>query len=118
MWGGLGATRWRWTRPVRKTVQRTLSRFGQARANTYIGHPWPGWMRVSVDYWGTGGRGDPLPAALAPTLAQFLLSMPGEPHIRHLIYEHNLWTSWGGWTTWRPDDHSGELRHVHVTYWK
>jgi hypothetical protein len=43
---------------------------------------------------------------------------PGPPIIRHTILEHDLWTSFGGFSTWTADDHSGALRHLHVTYWK
>ena len=113
----LGATHHNWTPEVEATVQQVLSRFSALTANTYIDHPWEGWDGLSVDYWGPGGRGDPIPTDLQWTSARYLLRMPGLPNIRHLITEHSLWTSWGGWSYWRPKGHAGRLRHVHVTYY-
>jgi hypothetical protein len=46
------------------------------------------------------------------------MNLPGEPHLRHTIWRHQLWTSWGGYSYWARDDHAGDLRHLHVTYWK
>lgn len=73
---------------------------------------------MSVDYWGPGGRGDPIGRELGWDLLDFLMDLPGRPFLRHTIYQHQLWTSWGGISTWTRDDHSGALRHVHSTYWK
>jgi hypothetical protein len=121
----LGATNFRWDADVRRVVQQTLSEFPQLTANTYRRHPrllyrlHPSvrWSRRSVDLWGAGGRGHALDLDTADSSAAFLLSLPGRPLIRHLIYGHNLWTSWGGWSVWDKEDHAGELRHCHVTYW-
>lgn len=118
MWGGLGATRWSWTRPVRREVQRILNKYPRVTANTYIGHPWLGWSRVSVDFWGPGGRGDPIGRKTSKKVLEDLRERPGPPYIRHTILEHVLWTSFGGSSYWSADDHSGKLRHVHVTYWR
>jgi hypothetical protein len=115
---GIGATRYRWVPAVRHEVQLVLSRFPQLRANTYICHPWCGWGRFSFDLWGEGGRGDPAPYHLLAASRRFLLNRPGPPLIRHTILEHTLWTSFGGESLWVPDDHSGALRHLHVTYWR
>lgn len=115
---GLGATRHRWTPAVRHNVQLVLSTFSAVSANTYVCHPWCGWGRYSVDFWGPAGRGDPLRQDLGPVLARFLGTRPGPPFIRHTIWEHTLWTSFGGFSTWQADDHSGNLRHLHVTYWR
>jgi hypothetical protein len=114
--GGLGRTHYDWEPPVRRTVQLTLSRFSNLTANTYIDHPWPMWDGLSVDYWGRGGRGDPVPPTVSWSTVRFLMRMHGKPLIRHLIYEHSLWTRSGGWSYWAPADHSGRLRHIHVTY--
>jgi hypothetical protein len=116
--GGLGATRWRWRRDVRRRVRLLSARFPQAKANTYVCHPWCGWGRVSVDFWGPGGRGDPIDKQLGQELLQTARALPGPPYLRHTIYLHQLWTSFGGYSLWRKDDHSDELRHVHLTYWK
>jgi hypothetical protein len=115
---GTGATRYRWTPEVSATVQLVLQRFSAVTANTYVCHPWCGWADVSVDYWGAAGRGDPLPRHLGPQIRKFLFDLKGKPFIRHSIWEHQLWTSWGGYSPWVRDDHTGDLRHLHVTYWQ
>lgn len=117
-WGGLGATRWRWRPDVRRVVAYLDQQYPQARPNTYIAHPWPGWSRVSVDWWGPGGRGDPIAYDIGRDLLDHAFSLPWGPDLRHTIYVHQLWTSFGGYSWWSPDDHSGALRHVHLTYWK
>jgi hypothetical protein len=117
-WGGLGATRWRWRPSVRREVARLLAAHPQARANTYICHPWCGWGRVSVDFWGPGGRGDPIDLHTGYAILRDAMYHPGAPFLRHTIYLHQLWTSFGGYSDWRADDHSEASRHVHLTYWK
>jgi hypothetical protein len=114
----LGPTRWRWRKDVRRVIDRLERRYPQARPNTYVGHPWPGWGRVSVDWWGPGGRGDPIPYNLGWSILNDAFQMELGPQLRHTIYIHQLWTSFGGYSWWEPDDHSGDLRHVHLTYWK
>jgi hypothetical protein len=115
---GLGATHYRWRADVARTVQQVHRRFSPISANTYVAHPWPGWSHVSVDYWGPGGRGDPIREDIGREIREFLFDLPGAPMIRHTIFQHQLWTSYGGVSYWRPDDHSGALRHLHVTYWR
>ena len=115
---GLGATRHRWTPAVRSQVQLVLSTFPLLTANTYVCHPWCGWGKFSADFWGQGGRGDAAPRDLLLAARRLLMIQPGPPIIRHTILEHDLWTSFGGFSTWTADDHSGALRHLHVTYWK
>lgn len=115
---GLGATRHHWVPPVRANVQAVLRTFSGVTANTYICHPWCGWGRWSVDFWGPGGRGDPISDELSRASLNLLWRLPGPPFIRHYIYRHDLWTSWGGHSLWRADDHSGNLQHLHVTYWR
>lgn len=115
---GTGATRHHWTPEVRRTVQLVFSRFPGVTANTYVCHPWCGWGSFSVDYWGARGRGDALRGDRAESIRAFLMNLPGRPWIRHTILDHQLWTSWGGYSYWSRDDHSGNLRHLHVTYWK
>lgn len=114
---GVGATRYHWDRDVRRNVHKALSRFPQASANTYTCHPYCGWGRRSVDFWDRAGRGHALDAHITELLLDFLFEMPDGPLIRHYILGHTLWTSFGGYSTWAADDHSGVLRHLHVTYW-
>ena len=71
-----------------------------------------------MDFWGAGGRGDPLGQQTGEEIRRFLMGLPRGPAIRHTILGHELWTSWGGYSDWNADDHSGRLRHLHVTYWK
>lgn len=113
---GLGATRYHWTPEVERIVQLVHRRYPRARANTYVCHPWCGWGRLSVDFWGEGGRGDPIGPDLSKEIRHFLMNLDGPPLIRHTILQHQLWTRWGGYSVWRRDDHSGKLRHLHVTY--
>lgn len=114
----LGRTHWNWRPDVERIVQQVLSREPRLTANTYIDHPFPGWDNVSVDFWGNEGRGYPAPEEPCRRTIRYLMNLPGEPHIRHLIFEHRWWTSWSGWNVWSPNDHDGRLQHLHVTYWK
>lgn len=113
----LGATHWGIREDVRRVVNAVLWRLPTTTWNTYHDHPWPGWDARSVDFWGAGGRGDPLPRQSGPTILKIVFAWSGSVPIRHVIYRHRLWTSWGGWQVWRPSDHAGEERHIHVTFW-
>lgn len=115
---GTGATSYRWNDQVRRNVRLVLSRWPHVTANTYVCHPWCGWAPYSVDFWGPGGRGDPIRRDTGLEIRKYLMHLPGKPNIRHTIYGHQLWTSWAGYSRWTRDDHSGALRHLHVTYWK
>lgn len=116
-WGS-GATRYRWRSDVRAIVSEVLHRWPRVTANTYVCHPWCGWADVSVDFWGPGGRGDPLLGETPAQIRRFLMAKRGRPNIRHTILDHQLWTSWGGYSRWTRDDHAGRQRHLHVTYWQ
>ena len=115
---GTGKTTHSWTPPVRATIQRVNQRWPWVQPNSYVCHPWCGWSRFSVDYWGAGGRGDALRGPVAAEIRAFLMSLPGAPYIRHTILDHQLWTSWGGYSAWAANDHTGRRRHLHVTYWR
>lgn len=117
MWGGLGATHYQWRPDVLRVVKKIQSRWPGVRVNTYHNHPWPGWDGRSIDVWGVGGRGHAIPLQTGYAIRDYLMELPGTPYIRHTIYGHALWTSWGGYSHWGPDDHSHDLRHLHVTYW-
>jgi hypothetical protein len=103
---------------VREVVRYIEATYPQAACNTYVGHPWRGWGRVSVDVWGPGGRGDPIGYDLGWKILGDVFNNPANPALRHTIYIHQLWTSFGGYSWWAPADHSGRLRHVHLTFWK
>jgi hypothetical protein len=114
----LGPTRWRWRPSVRRVVRHIESNYSGAACNTYVCHPWCGWGRVSVDVWGPGGRGDPIAYDLGWKILADVFNDPSNPPLRHTIYVHQLWTSFGGYSWWAKEDHSGRLRHVHLTFWK
>jgi hypothetical protein len=114
----LGATHYNWHPAVRTNVNKVLHRWPRVTANTYVDHPWPSWDRFSVDFWGPRGRGDQVGLEDGYEIRSYLMHLPGSPYIRHTIYRHDLWTSFGGHSYWAADDHSGGLRHLHVTYWK
>lgn len=113
---GTGATRYTWTDEVQAVVRKLQHRFPRVSCNTYVCHPWCGWSALSVDVWDREGRGHALPDDLGYEVREFLMGLPGKPLIRHTIFKHQLWTRWGGYSYWRAPDHSGRLRHVHVTY--
>jgi hypothetical protein len=115
---GLGPTRHKWVPSVRAEVQAVLREYPQLSANTYVCHPWCGWGRWSVDFWDLAGRGVAAPFPILRDARSFLLRREGFPLVRHTILEHVLWTSFGGFSEWPRDDHSGDLRHLHVTFWR
>lgn len=103
---------------VLEVVRLAQRRFKGLHAATYVDHPWPNWDGRSVDYWDNRRREwGPLSVKRSLALVRFLIALPGAPYIRHYIRQHTLWTSWGGFSVWDPDDHSGSMSHVHVTYW-
>lgn len=121
---GIGKTSYRWDPDVHRVVQLLFRRFSGISVNTYSCHPFcgpkgnrQGWAKRSIDVWDAAGRGHALNRHLSELSLDFLFTLPTGPHIRHYILGHTLWTSYGGYSTWPYDDHSGELRHVHVTYW-
>jgi hypothetical protein len=113
----LGATHWRLRPDVRRVADLLTSLYPASRWNTYVDHPFPGWDHVSFDLWGEGGRGHAIPIRTGELALQSLLNIRRKPLLRHWIFRHDWWTSWGGEGIWVPDDHSGWLRHLHVTFW-
>lgn len=112
----LGPTHYTWRPDVLRVVNLVRTKFPNTHVNTYVGHPWPGWDGQSFDVWGPGGRGYAIDYDLGLRIAGFCWDLPGAPWIRHEIYEHTQWDYWRGNTYWAPNDHSGPLRHYHVTY--
>lgn len=113
----LGPTHWNVRPDVLEAILRALRGLDGITWNTYRDHPWAGFDDRSVDFWGVGGRGFPIAREKGRLLVARLMRDPEPPFIRHLIYRRRLWTAWGGWQRWRSGDHSGRLRHVHVTFW-
>lgn len=114
----LGPTHYRFRPDVARVVHLVEARFRRVRGNTYVDHPWPGWDNVSVDFWDAAGRGFPIARRTGYEVLDYLLTISKLPPLRHWIYRHGLWTSFGGSSWWPANDHSGRLRHVHVTFWK
>lgn len=112
----LGPTHHRWRADVLLFVRRLESAVPGVRCNTYVNHPFPGWDDRSVDAWWKRGRGDPLPPKVARKCLRFLLRYGPNPPVRHWILEHRWGTDWAGELEWPANDHSGNERHLHVTF--
>lgn len=113
----LGATHYRFSARVDVLIQQLISKGLRFSANTYRDHPWPDWDRFSVDFWGARGRGWPIGLETGHEIVRHVYEVRHEFRLRHYIYRHTLWTSFGGFSTWPSEDHSGDERHVHVTLW-
>lgn len=107
----------RWRPDVRKIVNEIEARFPGLECITYVDHPWPGWDGRSFDVWDDAQTWDPAGIARLREVRSYCMRRPFLPSIRHTILRHELWTSFGGSSYWAPNDHSGRLQHLHVTYW-
>ena len=107
----------RWRSDVRRRVLQVEERWPDIEGVTYVDHPWPGWDGRSVDFWDDAQSWEPARLLQLENVRAFLMNRQGGPQIRHTILRHQLWTSFGGLSWWRSDDHSGDLLHLHVTYW-
>ena len=116
----LGATHWDVDRDVRAAAEEVRNKFGGSW-NSYRGHGLPPARgeRRTVDHWGPGGRGVPLPEAWGDQMVAWIL---GQHVVRPVAYL--IWWSWD-WTPqrgWRPysgfqGNHGpGPDAHVHVGY--
>lgn len=113
------ATHWRVADYVRVAAEDVRGRFGGSW-NTYEGHgvsPARG-EAYTVDHWGAGGRGVPLPEHVGDAMAAWIL---GQNEVRPVLVL--IW--WGWW--WRPGvgwkiypgwkgPHRGADGHIHVGY--
>lgn len=113
----LGSTHYGLDADVLRVANRITTALDGVTWNTYHNHPWPGWDGRSVDFWGALGRGFAISRDDARNVLAWLVRRQQAPFMRHWIYRHQLWTSFGGYSHWAPNDHSGDLRHVHVTFW-
>jgi|SRR5215207_4368994 len=107
----------RWRPDVLQVVRDIEGEFPGLECVTYIDHPWPGWDGQSFDVWQDAGTWTPAGTKVLHRVRRFCMRRDWPPGIRHTILGHTLWTSFGGYSQWVPDDHSGRLRHLHVTYW-
>lgn len=106
-----------WRPDVRAIVLDVEHKWDGIEGITYVDHPWPGWDNRSVDFWDDASRWLPAGLETLRHIRAYLMDRRGPPFIRHTILRHTLWTSFGGYSEWVPDDHSGRYRHLHVTYW-
>lgn len=106
-----------WRPDVERVVDYVEERWPQVECVTYIDHPWPGWDGQSFDVWDDAETWEPANRELLGKIRTNLMRLGWGPGIRHTILGHTLWTSFGGYSRWVPDDHSGDVRHLHVTYW-
>lgn len=108
---------YRWRPDVREVVLDLERRFTDLECVTYVDHPWPGWDGQSFDVWDDAQTWTPARLRQLERARHYVMERVGRPFIRHTILRHELWTSFGGASYWAPDDHSGRLLHLHVTYW-
>jgi hypothetical protein len=106
-----------WRPDVERVVRHIERRFPSTRCNTYINHPWPGWDGRSIDVWRDAPWPTPVGLKTGHRVLSYVFNNEEFPALRHYIYLHQLWTSFGGRSLWTPDDHSGALRHLHLTFW-
>lgn len=106
-----------WRPDVMQVVREIEAKFPAVECITYIDHPWPGWDGQSLDVWQDSATWTPAPRQILEVVRKYAMGRQGGPFIRHTILGHHLWTSFGGRSRWEPDDHSGGLRHLHITYW-
>jgi hypothetical protein len=107
----------RWRPDVQERALAVERNFPGLECVTYVDHPWPGWDGRSFDVWENAETWTPASQEQLRRVRRFLMQANHGPLIRHWILGHVLWTSFGGRSRWSPDDHSGGMRHLHVTYW-
>lgn len=106
----------RWRNDVQRVVNRLEAHFPGLECVTYIDHPWPGWDGQSFDVWAHAATWTPASLDRLRSCRRWCMNLDWGPAIRHTILTHALWTRWGGYSVWVPNDHSGRWRHLHVTY--
>lgn len=106
-----------WRPDVQRNVNRVENHFPGLECITYVDHPWPGWDGRSFDVWDDAETWTAAPLDRLRRVRHFLMTLGEGPAIRHTILTHTLWTSFGGYSVWEPNDHSRRWRHLHVTYW-
>ena len=92
---------------VRALVDNVKARWAVS-ANTYVGHA--GGEENSVDFWGLGGRGDPIEKAVGSAIHAHLIQT--YPAINWIIWD-GIYTGPDG--TYPDPSGWGHYDHVHVT---
>jgi hypothetical protein len=135
-------TRYDWREDIEELIRLIYRRFGgpeEQQMNTYVNHPpneengrsiWFGFQTqdLSLDVWGPGGRGDPLPLEQHRKIYRFLFNLKGAPDwwwaisrgemfVRNRDEDFNpLWE--GGIEDappGPPDSDPEHVRHMHLT---
>jgi len=110
-----GPTHWNVRPDVREVAQRIADRYG-CTWNTYLDHPpGSGLDRVSVDFWGPGGRGDHLGRFKRRRITRHLRLRSGHPRWLWIINGRRGYLPSGG--RFSPFGGAAWNRgHVHVTF--
>lgn len=97
-----------------------VRRFGGSW-NTYFGHGSPSGHDEdqTVDYWGAGGRGDPLGEEQGDAMVAWILGQHQVQPVQILIWWSWWWRPMLGWYEypgWGGPHGPGEDAHIHVVY--
>jgi hypothetical protein len=112
---GLGPTHYRVLPVLKRVADRIVSRVG-GTWNTYLDHPTGYHLDdISIDFWGPGGRGDPIGRLRGWRVSRRLirLNRKGLP-ICYIRWRHRIWHPRTGWYFFNPDGISHD-DHVHFT---
>lgn len=116
----LGATHWNVHAPVRRAAEEVVRRFGGSW-NTYRRHGLPPARgeHYTVDYWGPGGRGDPLPESTGDAMVAWILGQEEVIPVKILIWFGWIWlpnVGWRPYSGFQGNHGPGPDAHVHVGY--
>jgi hypothetical protein len=136
-------TRYGWREDIEELIRLIYRQFGgpdEQQMNTYVNHP-PNrlengqsiWLKfetqhISLDVWGPGGRGDPLPLEQHGKIYKFLFNLNGAPDWWWAISRGEMWQrnrdqdlvpQWEGHLReppeGPPDSDPEHVRHMHLT---
>jgi hypothetical protein len=111
---GLGATHYNLVDSVREKANAIASATG-TKWNSYVGHGQLGGSSsdYTADFWGSGGRGDPLSASQGYKTASLALEKyNSNPSILYMIRQGEYWRG-GNWKPWPQDPHND---HTHISW--
>lgn len=106
--------------PAYTAAREVRSKFGGSW-NTYVGHglfPARG-ETLTVDHWGSGGRGDPLPEATGDAMVAWILGQHQVRPVKVLIWWSWWWRPSYGWLPYsgfQGYHGPGRDAHIHVGY--
>lgn len=129
----LGAEHRNWRSDVLALVEYIES-WANTSANSYFNHPsnWPDlspWPLdyVAVDFWGPGGRGDPIDYNEGNRIISYIWNDPNPPMVRYYIWQREMYgvlLEWIGtgqywYEPYGVLDDTDDFHdiHVHVTFW-